>query len=221
MKFFRFSAMLALAGLVAFASSTRAELIHATTVTDVNGVTYNNGSATYAAAHVSDGSSSSAWVTVGSGSDYFVNGTTPVLVLDLGGTYNLTAFEFWNYYMAPGNGVKTFTLEFSADNSTWTTTVSYTTAVPKAYNVNAANVFEQDFTLSSAVTAQYVKITITDNWYGGTCQDGTTALGGDRTGFNEIDFVGTAAVPEPSAMMLFGPGVVALLAYAWRKRRKI
>jgi hypothetical protein len=219
MKLSCFSMMLVLVGIVAFACSTRAELIHATTVTDVNGVTDTTLGSNYDLSHVSDGSSSTRWVTVGPGSDYFVSGKTPVLVLDLGGAYNLTAFEFWNYNAA-GNGVKTFSLEFSADGSTWTTASSYTTAEPKASTVNGANIFEQDFSLGSAVTAQYVRITITDNWYGGTCQDGIVAVGGDRTGFNEIDFVGTA-VPEPSAMMLFGFGVVALLAYAWRKRRKI
>jgi hypothetical protein len=41
----------------------------------------------------------------------------------------------------------------------------------------------------------------------------------NRTSYREIDVIGTASVPEPSAIALLAAGALSLIAYAWRKRR--
>jgi hypothetical protein len=41
----------------------------------------------------------------------------------------------------------------------------------------------------------------------------------DATQYRELDVFGSATVPEPSAMVLAATGLVALLAWAWRKRK--
>jgi hypothetical protein len=41
----------------------------------------------------------------------------------------------------------------------------------------------------------------------------------NRTAYREIDVLGSATVPEPSAMMLIVCGVVSVVAYAWSSRK--
>ena len=39
------------------------------------------------------------------------------------------------------------------------------------------------------------------------------------SGYYRMDYVGTTAIPEPSALVLAATGLLGLLAYAWRKRK--
>ena len=46
----------------------------------------------------------------------------------------------------------------------------------------------------------------------------TTVSGGEGVYLDNVSVLGTPA-PEPGALVLLGTGLMALLAYAWRRRR--
>lgn len=143
---------------------------------------------------------STSWVTADpapGGGDYFGEGNpNPVLTIDLGGTYNLTNFIYWGYNNGgTGNEAKSFTLSFS------TTGIGGTFSGNQLFTQETArgNGTAGNFTLAET-SANAVRITITDNF------------GLDRVGLSEVKFL---AVPEPSAALLGGLGLLALL----RRRR--
>lgn len=156
--------------------------------------------ANYTTVTHANGSASTAWVTVDVGSnggDYFVEGNAnPVLTFDLGGTFDLTNFLYWGYFNGGTvNEAKSFTLSFS------TTGVGGTFSGDQLFNQTTARGTGTagDFALAP-VTANAVRITITDNF------------NGDRVGLGEVKFL---AVPEPSVALLGGLSLLGLL----RRRR--
>lgn len=204
--------------MISFVSTARADLIHATSVADVNNLTDTS---YYSASMASDGNTGNWLATVdggySDGGDYFAQVGTPfVLRFDLAKSYQLSGASLWNYPIS-GNEVKTFSLAFSTDGVNYGSSSTYTTATPKvaAYSPST-ECYEQDFSFST-VTARYVQMTTTDNWYGGVCADGNAVAGGNRVGFNEIEFAGRA-VPEPAPTTIVITGMLSLMAYAWRKR---
>lgn len=204
--------MVASVGMIAFAGTARASLLHGISVTD-NGTTDTD---LFVTSNASDGDTSTSWGTSTHTSDYFGSGgTPPVLTIDLGDVYRLTDAAFWNYGLS-GNDVKSFSLTFSTDGTNYGTSTSLTAAVPPT-PAHWGVIAEEDFALTT-VAARYVKMTITANWQGGTCANSEAAVGGDRVGFRDIQFNGTV-VPEPSALALLATCVLGLLAYAWRKRK--
>ena len=157
---------------------------------------------------VSFSSPGNAWATVDTGpgaGDFFADGgVAPVFTIDLGGTYSVTDFVIWGYHFGANNGnhPKNITLEFSTNGGT-----SYGSPlgilVPNAGAFNGADVVN-----FSSRNANFVRMTVTDNYFG-------SYSGGDRVGISEIRFMGDA-IPEPSSFLLGSLGALALL----RRRRK-
>lgn len=148
-----------------------------------------------------------AWVTTDPGgypSDFFASGgNAPVFTIDLGGIFNVTDFVIWGYHFGANNGnhPKNLLLEFSQNGG-----ASYGAPVgievPNAGAYNSADVIT-----FAGETANYVRMTVTDNFYG-------IYSGGDRVGIAEIRFMGDA-VPEPSVGCLGALGALLL----FRRRR--
>lgn len=162
--------------------------------------TIGNYATTTQSAGNSDGTK--AWVTssIGSG-DYFASRENPVLVFDLGGTHELTSFIYWGYNNGgTGNEAKSFTLTFSTTGTDGTFTGSQSFSSDTAIGIG----IPAEFSLAQ-VTANAVRIEITDNYHG-------INTGGDRVGLGEVKFI---AIPEPATVLLGSMGLLALL----RRRR--
>lgn len=165
----------------------------------------NYTSVTHAAASFS--APGNAWTTIdpgGSTADFYAaGGIAPVFDITLDQTYPLSDFVFWGYHFDTpgGNEGREFLLEFSTDggstiaSSTTVSTPVGTLAVQNALTLPLGGTFD----------ANFVRMTVTDNQFGG-------APGGDRLGMGEIRFI---AVPEPSTALL---GSLALLGLIRRKR---
>ncbi|BDS08776.1 hypothetical protein NT6N_38160 [Oceaniferula spumae] len=142
------------------------------------------------------GANGRAWVTNnpnGNG-DYYAVAPAPVIVFDLGSDVLLTEISTWGYDTGNTNGAKDFSLRFATaaeGTGAFGTSITFnpTFEADFATTPRDSNVFGQ------SVTAQYVEMTITDNWRG--FQGGTP--GGDRVGLGEVAF---AQVPEPSSALL-------------------
>ncbi len=152
-----------------------------------------------------------SWVTFPRPADYFSTGRTPRLVFDLGSVRLLDKAHLWAYTLGgnspQANSLKDFTLDFSLDNSTFSSPQNFTLAP----QVGGTSSFQpvQTFDFSSVVSTQYVRMTLTDNYFGTAGM-----VGGDRVGFAEIGFNATA-VPEPSAVIIF-----TMTGGAWFIRRR-
>ncbi|MCW1924326.1 discoidin domain-containing protein [Luteolibacter arcticus] len=156
-------------------------------------------------ASVSLSAPGNAWATVDiapGGGDYFADGgAAPTFTIDLGSIFSVDAFVIWGYHFGgnSGNHPKTFDLEFSDNGgSSYYTSLTGLT-VPNGGAANAA-----DTIAFNPTSANFVRLTITDNYFG-------THAGGDRVGIAEIRFLGTPEVPEPSALLLGGLGLIGLL----------
>ncbi|QQL43674.1 PEP-CTERM sorting domain-containing protein [Sulfuriroseicoccus oceanibius] len=141
------------------------------------------------------------------GGDYFAQAAEAIIFdIDLGNTYAIDAIAFWNRGLYGGNSVRTFTATFSTDS------VFGNGDDSQLFTFNAAEGVgpdQQDFDLGTLVSnAQYVQISITDNFFGVN-----GAAGGDRVNFSEFQF---NAVPEPSSAALLGLGGLAMIL----RRRK-
>jgi hypothetical protein len=151
-----------------------------------------------------------AWATIdpgaGGGDFYTQGGIAPVFNLSLDQIYTLTDFVYWGYHFNTpgGNEGRQFLLEFSTDggatypNSTTVGTPLNTLAISNALTLP----------LGGSFNADAVRMTITDNHFGGT------AAGGDRVGMGEVRFIGDA-IPEPSTALL---GSLAMLGLLRRRR---
>jgi hypothetical protein len=152
--------------------------------------------------------SGNAWATIdtgaGGGDFYAQGGNAPVFTFNLGGSYSVTDFAIWGYHFNGNNAnhPKNITLEFSLNGGgSFGTPVNI--VVPNAGAFNSADVVN-----FSAQTADFVRMTVTDNYFG-------SYAGGDRVGIAEVRFMGDA-VPEPGVTLLGAIGSLALLG---RRRR--
>jgi hypothetical protein len=151
-----------------------------------------------------------AWVTDdpgAAGGDYFSDsgGATVVFELSLDQVYGLTDLVFWGYHFggANSNEGREFRLEFSTDSGgSFGSPVVVSQTLGSHAVANAATLG-----LGGTYDADFVRLTVLDNHFG-------TAPGGDRVGLGELRFVGEA-VPEPTAALLGGIGLIGLL----RRRR--
>jgi len=156
--------------------------------------------ANYQSTHHQAGFNGISWVTKNYNPDYFANGgPIPTLTFDLGASYDLTDFVYWGYNSGgSGNEASVFNLTFSTDGVTYGNSVSFDQSGSPVGQGNPATLSLG----STPITAQYVRVEITDN------QGGI-----DRVALGEVKFV---AVPEPSSAALLGLGGLALLL----RRRK-
>jgi hypothetical protein len=133
------------------------------------------------------------------------------MVLDLGGSYDLTGMVLWNYaerwqgtyYNTRGSN--TFTLEFSTDGTTFSTPVSLSaTRVPDGATSDLVYFDSEGIDFADQTGITHVRMTVQSNF------------GGNYTGIGEVVFT---AVPEPessSAILLAFCG----LGFLARRRRK-
>ena len=124
-----------------------------------------------------------AWTTddpAPAGGDYYAQGgTAATFTLLLGDSYDLTDFVFWGYHFgaANGNEGREFLLEFSTDGgSNYTSSTTVSNALDE-HTASAADTLN----LGGTFTADAVRLTITDNHFGGT------PAGGDRIGLGEME----------------------------------
>jgi len=161
----------------------------------------------YPAWQASDGSTATSWVTNNPAGDYYTVGPVPVLTIDLGGDWLMDGLSFWNYPV-PGNATSRFSLKFATaleGTAGFGSSISYN---PTYAPTMSGPGVKQDFLFNQLVRARYVQMTLLDNYAG-------SGTGGDRVGFNEIQF---STIPEPSTLVLLGLGAVGLLG-RFRRRR--
>lgn len=72
--------------------------------------------------------------------------------------------------------------------------------------------YRYDFTATAADVGKAYEVSFLNGYALESGYSGATA--GARFG---IDSISLTAVPEPSAIIVYGPGILGLLAYAWRK----
>jgi hypothetical protein len=178
-----------------------------------------------------------SWVSTDPGgfpADWFAaSGTIPRFVIDLGQEFPVEAVHLWPY--AGGTGVagtiqgnSARTLEFRFNTSAEGDAVF--AGPPVVVDLNHGPVSEtppgmilprQDFAVGP-VTAQFVEMRITDNWFvapgdgSGADEHGHLSRGGDRIGLGEVRF---SAVPEPTTWAFFAASLAAMLAIKYRRRR--
>ena len=151
------------------------------------------------------------WVTDAPGgfpSDYIAQVGMPILVIDLGSDLFLTEISTWGYTTSNANGASAFNLRFATAAEG---PGGFGTSIPNQGGFTAlmSDVTRDSHTLIP-LTARWVEMTITDNYYSGG-GFGPPA-GGDRVGLGEIAF---EAIPEPSTALLGGVALHGLL----RRRR--
>lgn len=165
-----------------------------------------------------------SYAAPGSGLDWFM--------LDLGKSYsNLDKAWIWNVREVIERGAKNVDVyyavspttvpatdnsyDFTASGSGWTKLVN--TTIAQATSGGELTGYSGHYGVGPVDTkidlsgisggARYIAFVINSN-YGDT-----TKLGG---GFAEIQ---VTTIPEPTSMVMLSGGIIALLAYAWRKRR--
>ena len=139
------------------------------------------------------GGADGLWVTEACGfpCDYLDSFDAPELVIDLGEDVALDEINVWGYSSGNSNGVREFELEFATDaegDTGFGTSISYN---PTFEEVDIDPSVRQQFPFDQTVTARYVKLTATDNYFeepgDGTGEEGFPA-GGDRIGMGEVAF---------------------------------
>lgn len=162
------------------------------------------------------GAAEGNWVTDACGfpCDYLGTFPPPVLTFDLGSDVLLTEISTWGYAATNSNGASEYSLRFATDaegTAGFGTSISYS----PVFTATNDDVVRQSNAFSEAVTARYVEMTLTDNFFiaPGDGSGGELA-GGDRIGLGEVAF---AVVPEPGSMTMIVLGSLALLGL--RRRR--
>jgi len=129
------------------------------------------------------GSFDKKWITHdpngGTGNGYFANGVpAPVLTFDLGQLHQLSDVVIWGYASGTNNDAKSLELELSADGGQ---TYSSPIALIKP-RVTEAN--GHTLPLGGTFATNFVRMTITDNYFGEAGD-----AGGDRVGLDEVRFL--------------------------------
>lgn len=199
--------LFALAAAAAASLAVAAPTATAATITPVSAVASNtfpfwndykaenliNGSGLSGGLH--DANYYNMWMT-----DLSVDAAT--LVFDLGGVFDLTAIDVWNYnFGTPGfastieRGAKAFKLSLSLDGT------NYTQALSGEFSVAAGQPLAAE-RMNLSGTARYVQLELSGNH-----QSYPETYGYAPIGLSEVRFQG-AAVPEPGAwaLMILGFG---------------
>lgn len=116
--------------------------------------------------------------------DYFFGSNpNPVLTFQLGGLFDLSGLVLWGYDGSQGEA-KSFTVAFSTDGG-----ATFGNSLQLNRTALTGPVADQ-LSFGTVVQANAVRVTITDNFYDGT------GTGGDRVGFAEIRFLGSAGTTD-------------------------
>lgn len=141
--------------------------------------------------------------------------------VDLGDTgapvgFDVTKLYLWQYSQThptagdlSGRGVKNFTVWGSMEENGIYKELSGSLELAREPSGNNP-ILTQAFDLTNGSGVRWIKIDIDSNWNGNAT---------DYTGLAQICAEGTATIPEPSVVALLFTGLVALLAYAWRRRK--
>jgi hypothetical protein len=135
------------------------------------------------------------WVTNDPGgypSNYIAVAGEPILIFDLGADTSLAEISVWGYADSNDNGVKDFKLRFATEaegEAGFGTSIAYN----PSFTALKDAVPRQSFFFDRAVTARYVELTCTSNYF---VEPGTS--GGDRVGIGEVAFEKFISPPEPN-----------------------
>lgn len=164
------------------------------------------------------GNFTTSWVTTNPNvtGDYF--GTTPItLTIDLGSDIAFTDFVTWPYgggtgnnSFKQGNNVKGFSLQFATDAEgigAFGTSIALNPSFVQPESAifagnNLVRSAPELYSLGQEVTARYIEMTVTDNYFGEA-----GFAGGDRVGLGAV----AVAIPEPSSTALIGLAGLGLL----------
>ena len=163
--------VLSLLALVSAASLAQAEVIYAVRVNALDGAGNNSYYSNYTMSY-----SSGQWCTQANNTPY--NGTTPVMLCDLGAVQTINSIKL-DKYSAAGNNVKAMTLEFY-DTPALSGTPVYTQTFSNI-SIDGATL-----NLTTPTNARFVKFTMTENH------------GGDRYGIGNITFDVSSTVTPTS-----------------------
>lgn len=148
------------------------------------------------------------WVTTadcGFPADFVECVGEPIIMLDLGKDVLLDEISTWGYADSNANGMREFALRFATGaegKSGFGTSIKYNPSflVEDFYDFDEYE--RRSFPFSEMVTARFVEMTVTDNYYedpgNGGGENGWPA-GGDRVGIGEIAFRIPTANPDPLA----------------------
>lgn len=156
------------------------------------------------------------WVTDAPGgfpSDFIAVVGAPVITIDLGSDQLLGEMSLWGYTTGNSNGASAAMLRFATSvegSGGFGTSITYN----PSFVVDLNDIPRQSFTFSQNVTARFVELTLTDNYFVAPGNGAGGELpGGDRVGLGEVAF---EVVPEPTGLMLAATAGAALL----RRRRR-
>ncbi len=169
--------VLSLLALVCAASLAQAEVIYAVRVNALDGAGNNSYYTNYNMSY-----SSGQWCTQANNTPY--NGTTPVMLCDLGAVQTINSIIL-DKYSAAGNNVKAMTLEFY-DTPALSGTPVYTQTFSNI-SIDGATL-----NLTTPTNARFVKFTMTENH------------GGDRYGIGNITFDVSSTVTPTSGTCTVG-----------------
>lgn len=155
------------------------------------------------------GGAAANWVTTadaGFPADYIEDVGMPVIELDLGQDRALSEISTWGYEDGNTNGMREFSLRFATGAegpAGYGSSINYnpTFLVDDFFDFDAVE--RRSFDFSEQVSARYVELTVTDNYFDdpgdGTGENGW-GPGGDRVGIGEIAFRAEGDFePEPPA----------------------
>lgn len=217
---------LAFVALAAMSLNANAALIIPTTVTASSQITAaprvatstingNGLSGTGISTDTHGSNSDHMWLTAGSvTASGFGNGSTdynPIITFNLGAATNVGTVRIWNFNETgfTKHGVKMVTITGSNDGLNFTQTM---TPVTFAQAGGTGSEPAQEY-FSSFTNVTHIRFTINTNWDGDNFDTDTFAGSGEQfAGLSEVRF---DTVPEPSAALLGGLGMLALL----RRRR--
>lgn len=135
--------------------------------------------------------------------------TTGNIDFNLGGSYNLSGFSFWNLNAHHGAGINGVIISTSTDGSAFTSLAGAPTQFSLGQHFSSQN---PEIFAFSPTLASYVRFTVTSNYGDNT-----------NTGFSEVQFDGTAATPVPfdfdPSLGFVSLGVVFGIN-KWRKNNK-
>ena len=139
------------------------------------------------------------------------SGPTQYFEVDLEGLYQVSEFVAVNTvnHRSSGSangdsGTADFQILVSTDGVNFTTVVDDT--LTNRIGANPNNSIPEYFTLSTPVEATHVRFQV-DSYYG------------SRGGLSEFAVI-SHVVPEPSTLVLLATGLLGLLLFAWRRRRR-